>query len=382
PVAFMQGSIGRFFYQFGITVTVAVLLSLVVSLTITPMLCAFFLNVRQPKRKMPPAWGGLLGWAATGWSRASWVFDRFVVELLLLRPVNWVMHQLTRAYAVVLRWALRLPWLLVPSAVVLALAALVFVCGVNIPIPEWGQGNIGKTALTLKPIGQELVPSEDQNRFAVNVICLVGSSIDYVDEALQRGEDILIGLTDPESGKEVVASCFAAVSIRPGSLISEGILFVRLIPANERGWSQGDVMNEVRKGYAKIPGVRVVVLDLSTQGFTPTRGYPIDFAVQGPDWDTVTKLSENIRQKMIDSGVVTDVNSDYRPGMPEYHVLPDRDKAAEVGLPLRQLAFTLNVAFGGMRDGRFTDLDKRYDVRLRYLETQRESPDQLDDLYL
>jgi HAE1 family hydrophobic/amphiphilic exporter-1 len=127
--------------------------------------------------------------------------------------------------------------------------------------------------------------------------------------------------------------------------------------------------------------MRAVVLDLSTQGFTPTRGYPVDFAVQGPDWDTVTKLSEKIKERMIDSGLVTDVNSDYRPGMPEYHVMPDRDLAGEVGLPVQRLAFTLNVAFGGVRSGRFTDLDKRYDVRLRLLEQQRQSPDQLADLY-
>src|SRR5919201_5713587 len=61
PVAFMQGSIGRFFFQFGITVTVAVLLSLVISLTITPMLCSLFLTPRQPRRTCPRAYGGLLG---------------------------------------------------------------------------------------------------------------------------------------------------------------------------------------------------------------------------------------------------------------------------------------------------------------------------------
>jgi multidrug efflux pump subunit AcrB len=203
-----------------------------------------------------------------------------------------------------------------------------------------------------------------------------------VDEALQKGEDILIGLRDPVTDHEVVASCFAAVSIRPGSLISEGTLFVRLIPSNERSWTQADVMNEVRKGFAKVPGVRAIALDLSTQGFTPTRGYPVNFAVQGPDWETVTRLSETIRRKLIDSGAVADVNSDYRPGMPEYHIKPDREKLAEVGLPVRQLAFAVNVGFGGVRSGRFTDDDKRYDVRLRYLEHQRDSPDKLDEVYL
>src|SRR5262249_2785779 len=152
------------------------------------------------------------------------------------------------------------------------------------PLPAWAADVLGRDRLTVKPVGRELVPSEDQNRFVVNVICPVGSSIDYVDHMLHKGEDILIGLTDPLTGKEVVASCFAAVSIRPGSLVSEGVLFVRLVPAFDRSWTQSDVMNEVRKGFADVAGVRAITLDLSTQGFTPSRGYPVDFAVQGPDW--------------------------------------------------------------------------------------------------
>jgi HAE1 family hydrophobic/amphiphilic exporter-1 len=128
--------------------------------------------------------------------------------------------------------------------------------------------------------------------------------------------------------------------------------------------------------------MRAIALDLSTQGFTPTRGYPVNFGVQGPDWKTVTELSERIKERLIDSGVVADVNSDYRPGMPEVHVHPDRLKVAELGIPVQRLAFTLNVAFGGVRNGRFTDLDKRYDVRVRNLEQQRESPDKLHDVYV
>ena len=197
-----------------------------------------------------------------------------------------------------------------------------------------------------------------------------------------KGEDILASLKDPVSGEDLVAGFFASISIRPGTLISEGTMFVRLIPADQRAVTQTDIINMVRREFGKVPGVRAVVLDLSTQGFTPTRGYPVDFAVQGPDWDTVTRLSERIRERMTDSGVVTDVNSDYRPGMPEVQLVPDRAKAAELGIPIQRLAFTLNIAFGGLRNGRFTVNDKRYDVRMRYLEQQRQSPDQLDSLYV
>jgi multidrug efflux pump subunit AcrB len=398
PVAFMRGSIGRFFFQFGITVTVAVLLSLVVSLTITPVLCSLFLAVRQMRRPCPRAWTGLLGPIMTLAVRCHWLVDRWILEPLLVRPMDRFMGLLSRFYAVLLRHALRHQWWVAPAAVLLAFSALALALGVTIPVPEkvleWlnvdgctlkpglTAERTDKAAFAIKPIGKELVPSEDQNRFIINVICPVGVSIDYVDLMLIKGEKILSELRDPVTDKEIIAGMFAAVSIRPGSLISEGILFVRLIPADERSWTQTDVINQCRERFKNIPGMRAVVLDLSTQGFTPTRGYPVDFAVQGPDWKKVTELSERIAERMTDSGVVTDVNSDYRPGMPEVHLVPDRDKCAELGIPIQRLAFTLNVAFGGVRNGRFTDLDKRYDVRLRFLEQQRESPDQLDQLFV
>src|SRR5262245_39115715 len=88
PVAFMKGTIGRFFFEFGITCTVAVLLSLVVSLTITPMLCSFFLSVRHARRPCPKRWRGLLGPFVTLAARAWWALDRFFLEPILLRPMN------------------------------------------------------------------------------------------------------------------------------------------------------------------------------------------------------------------------------------------------------------------------------------------------------
>ncbi len=382
PVAFLRGALGRFFFQFGVTVTVAVLLSLVISLTITPMLCSLFLTVRPMRRPCPPAYGGLLGPIMTALTRLHWLVDRWILEPLLVRPLDHLMALSARWYRALLRQSLAHPAWVVPASILLAASALLLAFGINIPLPDPVARVLGQTHLVFKPVGQELVPSEDQNRFMVNVICPVGSSIDYVNEMLAKGEDILIGLKDRHTGPEVVASLFAAVSIRPGSLISEGILFVRLIPAHNRSWTQLDIIKEVRERFKSIAGVRVVVLDLSTQGFTASRGYPVDFAVQGPDWKTVTQLAERIRQRMIESGVVTDVNSDYRPGMPEIHVVPDRAKAAELGVPIQRLAFALNVAFGGIRSGRFTEFDRRYDVRLRYLQQQRSSPDDLSDLYV
>jgi HAE1 family hydrophobic/amphiphilic exporter-1 len=374
PVAFLKGSIGKFFFQFAITTTVAVMLSLVISLTVTPMLCAFFLNVRQMKRPMPAAFGGFLGPVMTLATRLHWILDRWILEPLFIRPTDWLMDQLKLWYALVLAQALRHQWWVIPMSLLLAASALLFVYGVNWS-PPWG----GK--VQIKPIGRELVPSEDQSRLLVNIICPVGSSIDYVDDMLIHGENALKDLKDPQLGTPVVATYFSAVSIRPGALISEGILFVRLVPADERTATQTDIIGMIRKEMSKVPGSRTVVLDLSTQGFTAVRGYPVDFAVQGPEWQKVTRYAEAIRARMTDSALVTDVNSDFRPGMPEVHVKVDVVKATELSLPVQRIASNITAFMGGVRSGRFTDNERRYDVRVRLLEGQRFSMDQLEDLY-
>ncbi|MBL8823462.1 MAG: efflux RND transporter permease subunit [Planctomycetia bacterium] len=385
PVAFLEGAIGAFFYQFAITVTVAVLLSLLTSLTITPMLCSRFLDIREHSRAMPYrlpfAKAGLLLTLIYPIRFLYWVLDRCIIEPILIRPINWLMRGITSVYGWLISWALKLKWLVTIISLLIAGSAALFLIGVEIPLPAPLSSWLGKETLIMKPIGMELVPSEDQSRFVCTVICPVGSSIDYVDEMLKKAEDVLIQLRDPV-GREILATMFAAVSIRPGQLISEGTIFCRLMPKDMRGMTQTQVINEVRKRLGGIVGMKAVVLDLSTQGFAATRGYPVNFAVQGPDWEKVIRFAERIRERMTDTTLINDVNTDYRPGMPELHIIPEREKAEQLGIPMQRLGFTINAAIGGLRVGRFTDDDHRYDVRIRFLETQRASPDQLKLVHL
>ncbi|MBX3400346.1 MAG: efflux RND transporter permease subunit [Gemmataceae bacterium] len=375
PVAFMQGSIGAFFYQFGITVTVAVLLSLVIALTVTPMLCSLFLRVEHKGAPKPKhsIFRRIVGFPLT------------LLKALVVWPTNKALDAIGFVYIRTLRFALWWPWPWLLLGVAIAAAAGIFAVGVDQPLPSWMQKLSGQERFTVRPIGRELVPSEDQNRFVVNIICPISTNIEYVEDIVGQCETVLAELKDPGTDTDLVASMFATISFRPGSLITEGTVFVRLIPSSDRKMTQAEAMAEVRKRMGAIAGMRPVVLDLSTQGFTPTRGFPVNFAIQGPDFETVTKLSEVVRRKMIDSGVVTDVNSDFRPGMQEVQIVPDREKAAARNVSMRRLAFVLAVGTGGFRDGRFTPpvegsgTARRYDVRLRYLEGQRSSPDAILD---
>jgi HAE1 family hydrophobic/amphiphilic exporter-1 len=429
PVAFMTGTIGKFFFQFGVTVGVAVFLSLICALTLTPMLCAFFLNAHTGKRPRPPSyrwllglvaagavlavWSGLRlacrwqpnllpvawpfvtlaewgfdqlgrpapwpdvatanGWAAAGlWAAESllegalifslvkfgnvlyWALDRFFLTPLLIRPTEWLLTAMTAGYGRLLRWSLRF-W-----GAVLGFGA--------------GLIAIAFFMIFFDVLGRELVPSEDQSRFVVHVICPVGSSITEVDNLLQECEAKLAQRDD-------VAKLLTTVATEPGQLMNEADIFVTLVPQHLRALKQQQIVPQVRAELAKIHDIRVVVRDQSTEGFTAQRGDPVDFAIQG-DWKKLPELADQIKERMKQSGVVQDIDSDYRPGMAEVQIRPDRDKLALVKVPVSRLADTASLLVGGQRVAKFTDKGRRYDVRLRLQLQQRASPNQLDPLTL
>src|SRR5581483_2035694 len=109
--------------------------SLVIALTITPMLCAYFLDVRQMRRPMPKKYGGLLGPLLTFMVRTHWALDRWLLEPLLIRPTDWLIERATVGYRWVLGRALRHQWWVIPMSLVLAASAFIFAFGLDVPLP-------------------------------------------------------------------------------------------------------------------------------------------------------------------------------------------------------------------------------------------------------
>jgi multidrug efflux pump subunit AcrB len=409
PVAFMTGTIGRFFFQFGVTVGIAVFLSLVCALTLTPMLCAYFLNLREKAPHRPLAFRAQLGVSAglfvvatmsivrlaaywipeiadLGWpfrffraptglvpmwwlvecalefvlaaglasygNLAWWWLDKTVLGPCLLRPTDRLMAWTTTAYGRLLNAALRAwPTVLGVGAILILLAA---------------------GMLWFDVLGRELTPSEDQSRFVAHVVLPVGSSIDQVDRLLRDCESMIAGHAEVEGMLTTVAG-------EIGQLMNEADIFVHLVPIDQRKVRQRDVMESVRRELERMPDVRVVMRDLSTEGFTAQRGDPVDFAIQG-DWKRLPPLAAQVMDAMRQSGAVQDIDSDYRPGMPEVRIVPDREKMAALGIPVGRLADSLSLYVGGQRVGKFTDQGSRYDVRVRLRLQQRASPNDLDVL--
>jgi multidrug efflux pump subunit AcrB len=152
---------------------------------------------------------------------------------------------------------------------------------------------------------------------------------------------------------------------------------LQLVPPRERKLSAQQLSQELRRELARIAGVRASVQDPSQQGFGISRGYPIDFTVRGPDWDTLVGQAMKLKADLERSGLVTDLSTDYQLGAPEVQIHPDRRRAAELGISMVDLGNAVSTLIGGNVVGKFSVDGRRIDMRMRLMATQRTRPEDL-----
>jgi multidrug efflux pump len=321
PVVFMKGIIGKFFLQFGVTLCVAVLLSYVEAITLAPARSAQMLK--------------------TGAERQS----------RLGHFVDVAFDKLSVAYSRVLAVGLRHP------LSVLALAVIVF----------------ASSMFVFRKLPSEFVPSQDQSRLMIRLQTAVGADLAETDRVFRRAETYL--QKQPE-----VVRVFGNVGGFGGGGVNTGILFLTMVPPDEREKTQGEFAAMVRKELNSYPGVRAVVQDLSQQGFTAQRGFPIEFSVRGSEWDKLIDVANDMRDKLQQSGMATDIDTDYQVGMPELRIVPDRARAADLGVSVEEVATTINALVGGVRSGKYSTGGRRIDIRTRLLANQRTRPEDLSRL--
>jgi len=329
PVAFMKGIIGKFFFQFGVTVSAAVAFSLLEALTLTPSRCSQFLTVGERRTRI-----------------GKWVEASFAgLASLYRRALAPCVASPARALTVL------------GTTVVLFLASLSILWVPRIAI------------------NSEFVPSQDISRVLARIQAPVGSSIDYTDKLVKQCEDWV--MARPE-----VSKTFASIGGFSGGEVNTGNLFVTLKPRRERSVSQAKFMKDMREDLNKIPSLRVTIQDLSQQGFTAQRGYPVEFSVRGADWDVLGDSAVKIMDRMRASPNFVDVDTDYLVGMPEVEVVPNRKLAADLGVSMQEIGDTVNALVGGVRAVRFKDQGKRYDVKVRLLAPQRLRPEDISPLFV
>jgi multidrug efflux pump subunit AcrB len=354
PVAFMKGIVGKFFFPFGITVAVAVLVSLFVSFTLDPMLSSIWKD--PPTNRLARVWG--LGHLM----RAT---DRFldVMHSLYEQLIHWVFSG--RRYRM---WVPPLPAYGRPFDAQGRRDAsqprrLRFVMLSPRGVVVWlGLGSFVGALMLSSVVGSEFIPDADNSYISMNVRMPVGTSLERGDEKMKQVEALVRTLPEVRLMSTQVGDVDGSRNM--------GNLSLQLVKPSERKRSQKEVEEAIRKAIAPIPGADVSI-----------GNRPIYIALLGPDPKVldaeVLALAEKIRQIK----GITDLETSVKPGLPAYAVRIKPDAVRELGLTPTQLATSLRSFVNGDVATYWTAPDgEQVEVELRLPQLLRENVAQLDGL--
>lgn len=328
PVAFMGGMVGRFFSSFGLTVAFAVMMSLFVSFTLTPMLCARFLKL-EPK-------GDGHGSSKDG-----------IIWRLTDGAFGWA-----------LRWALR------HRIITLGLCFLVVL----------------STGPIAAKMGFNFVPRDDQSEFQVSFITPEGYTLERSNQVITEIEGRLAQLPG-------VRHRFTSIGENNGNAgkgqgdVTRGSIYFRISELDERQYSQFEVMQRARVILREYPELRTTVSDVSALGGGPNGdSRTFQLSITGPDLIRLGEIAETFKTKLRQVPGLVDVDSTMSLRKPEVQVSIDRDRASDLGIPIQTIANTLNVLIGGQIVSRYKESGEQYDVWLRADKPFRSNPQGLASL--
>lgn len=319
PIAIMPGIVGRFMSSFGYTAAFAVGVSLIVSFTLTPMLCSRFLRV-EPQKKA---------------TKAGWY------ELIFARP-----------YQKMLVWSLRHRW-------AVALAALLVMLS---------------TVPMIRAMGVDFLPTDDQSEFEINVRMPVGSSLEGTSQVMAMIEEDLRELPG-------VRDLFTTIGADQRRQVDRGSIIVELVDPRQRKYSQRQLMDMARERLAKYRDLVVTVQLPSLISGAPNSDFM--FSIQGPDLNRLEQYANSLMERLRQVPGVADMELTYESGKPEVRVQIHRDKAADLNVNVAQIANAMRVLVGGDDQvTTYKEGDDRYDVVLRVAKEFRNSPRTLERLYV
>jgi multidrug efflux pump subunit AcrB len=359
PVAFMGGIIGKFFYPFGITVAVAVLVSLFVSFTLDPMLSSVWKDPPSTHMRKMPVLGAMIRGTDRGLDLMHSIYERLIHWAFSGRRYRIIVPPLPvwarpfdtagqRDRSRPRAWRLAT---LTPRGVVMACGALSFV-----------------GALALAPlVGSEFVPQTDQGFTQVNLRLPVASSIERGDAKVRQIEEILARYPEIKTISSVVGS--TGEGLATGR--NQAALNISLVDRSERKRSQKQVEETMRADIARIPGVEVSV------GFDR----PVWITILGSDPDLLTQAAKDFAEKLKKIPGAVDVDTTVKAGLPAYAVRIKASAMRELGLTGAQVASSLRAYVAGDVATYWTTSDgNQVEVLLRLPREMRERVDQMAKL--
>lgn len=338
PVAFMGGIIGRFFYQFGVTVSTAVLLSLFVSFTLDPMLSSIWpdpdaahqhdrLNGRVSFRKRPIAW--------------------------LLAGFQRLLDRLTNLYSHILAWSLRHRLITVLIAIG-SLVAAFFAVGL---------------------VGKEFVPQADMNEIKVKFETPVNANLDYTQQKAAQVNAVLQSF--PE-----VTNTYATVNAMSYSGNNRVQVNVSLVPKDERTRGLDALNRAMREQLQQVGGIKVT--SVAAAAMAVSGGLkPIMISIKGNDLTELQRLSNEFMQKLSNVNGLVDLESTLKQPKSMVNVTINREAANDAGLSIGQIGQALRPLLAGDNVSTFKDDNgNNIDVNVRLNDDNRQTISQLQSMYL
>jgi HAE1 family hydrophobic/amphiphilic exporter-1 len=356
PVAFTSGIVGQFFRSYGITIATAVLFSLFVSFTLTPMLAGLWMkDESEPEREargLGKVFGVLLWPVAKLWKGFTILWDAGFGAL-------------TRLYAATIRFVLR-------NFLTQSLAVLVAALAVA----------LGGYMVISGIVGSEFFPQEDDAKFTVSLDMPAGTNLQTTDQAARQAERIILEQV-PETTSILtrVGSGGSSGFFSGGGAANSASLLVQVVDKGERERSTTDIINDLRPEIKKIPEANISLVLSSIMG--GGEGGAVQIEVYGEDANTLRNLADQVETVMRGVPGTVDVLNTGAAQAPETRLVINRDRAVNLGLSPGQVAGTLRTALSGTDVGKFkragaTDVN----ITLRANAASRSNLDQLLQLPL
>ncbi|MFT4257175.1 MAG: efflux RND transporter permease subunit [Pseudoxanthomonas sp.] len=327
PIAFMEGNTGRLFRELAVAVAGAVAISGFVALTLTPMMCSILLRKHTRGR---------------GFN--NWVNDR--------------LDALTRLYRKLLLKTTGQGWLLAAAMLTTFVAS----------------------GLLFKYVPSELAPAEDSGDFNVMVSGPEGAGFDYMTRQMAEIERRLLAYA---SGDKPISRIIIRVPGGFGSTsaaMNSGRATVFLKPWAQREQTTAQVIEDVSKALADIPGVRMTTE--MRQGLVRGGGRPVQFVLRGPTYETLAQWRDRMLLRMEENPRLTNIDSDYKETLPQLRVEIDKARAADLGVPVQAIGSTLQTMLGSLRAGTYEKDGEEYYVVMQAPLSDRRDPSDITGLYV
>jgi HAE1 family hydrophobic/amphiphilic exporter-1 len=339
PVGFLSGIVGQFFKEFALTVCFAMVISLFDAVTMAPMLSAYFAGAHGHAVGPAKSFIGRF-WQAT-MGRVLKTFDRFQ---------TWLENR----YASLVGWITKNN---VNPALTIGAAFLIFIASFG----------------ALKAVPKTFLPASDTGEFSVSLDAEPGTSIEGMSEIANKVDAVI------RANKEVSQS---VMFVGSGQTLesNKASFFVTMIPFSQRkGLSTTDFKARIREQLKPFAAYRPIVKDIDNVGGGQR---PFTLNINGSDLPTVQKEAEKVFEWLKTNPALLDVDISYRPGKPEFQVVPDKAKTEMLGIATTIMGNELRTQIEGAKAAVFREHGEEYDIRVRMKPDQRDLRQAFNDVYV